>query len=162
MGQNATKIYILGALGGLQWSDRAYLALQLSSHPYLCTCEIRKQSDKIWQVQIQNMLFLFFIFGVSWGPLHRIQGYQIFRALRRWLNHSIPPKYIHTGDTITKVISHTRKSPQWRMWRLKAVVWAIESPVYKFVLGIQYECCVAVTYLIKWLGGHDKLLDFFT
>ena len=37
-----------GALGGggLQWSDWAYLASQLSTHPYLCTCEIRKQSDK--------------------------------------------------------------------------------------------------------------------
>ena len=54
MGQNVKKKYILSYLGGggreawggLQLSDRAYLAIQLSSHPYLCTCQIRKQSDK--------------------------------------------------------------------------------------------------------------------
>ena len=43
-------MYILGYFGGpeggLQLSDWAYLAFQLSSHPYLCTCETRKQSDK--------------------------------------------------------------------------------------------------------------------
>ena len=52
MGQNAKKNVYFGLFGGpwggwgLQWSDWAYLAFQLSSHPYLCTCEIRKQSDK--------------------------------------------------------------------------------------------------------------------
>ena len=35
-----------GPWRGLQWSDWAYLAFQLSSHPYLCTCQIRKQSHK--------------------------------------------------------------------------------------------------------------------
>ena len=52
MGQNVKTLYIFGYLrgpggggGGLQWSDWAYLAFQLSSHLYLCTCEIRKQSD---------------------------------------------------------------------------------------------------------------------
>ena len=35
-----------GPWGGLQWSDWAYLAFQLSSHPYPCTCQIRKQSHK--------------------------------------------------------------------------------------------------------------------
>ena len=43
-------MYILGNLGGpwgdLQWSDWACLAFQLSSHPYLCTCQIRKQSGQ--------------------------------------------------------------------------------------------------------------------
>ena len=38
--------YLRGPGRGLQWSDWAYLALQVSSHPYLCTCEIRKQDDK--------------------------------------------------------------------------------------------------------------------
>ena len=43
MGQYANKLYIFGYLrrpgggGGIQLSDWAYLALQLSSHPYLCT-----------------------------------------------------------------------------------------------------------------------------
>ena len=49
MGQNVKKFIFLaiwGALGGLQWSDWAYLALQVYSHQYLCTCEIRKKSDK--------------------------------------------------------------------------------------------------------------------
>ena len=31
--------------GGFQLSDSAYLALRLFSHPYQCTCEIRKQSE---------------------------------------------------------------------------------------------------------------------
>ena len=31
--------------GGIHISDSACLALRLSSHPYLCTCEIRKQSE---------------------------------------------------------------------------------------------------------------------
>ena len=38
--------YLRGPGRGLQWLDWAYLALQVSSHPYLCTCEIRKQDDK--------------------------------------------------------------------------------------------------------------------
>ena len=46
MSQNVFFFNILGYLGGLQLSDWAYLAFQLSSHPYPCTCQIRKQSDK--------------------------------------------------------------------------------------------------------------------
>ena len=34
-----------GGGGSLQWSDWAYLAFQLSSHTYLGTCQIKKQSD---------------------------------------------------------------------------------------------------------------------
>ena len=41
MSQNVKTMYILGYLGGpkggLQLSDWAYLAIQLSSHPYPCT-----------------------------------------------------------------------------------------------------------------------------
>ena len=40
--------------GGLQWSDWAYLTFQLSSHPYLCTCEIRKQSENFLSSNPQN------------------------------------------------------------------------------------------------------------
>ena len=42
-------VWLLGG-GGAEWSDWAYYAFQLSSHPYTCiyiyiyTCEIRKQS----------------------------------------------------------------------------------------------------------------------
>ena len=68
-------MFILGVFWGpgegLQRSDWAYLALQLSSHPYLCTCEIRKQSDKKFlslnpKYDKNN---IFFIFGGSWGAL---------------------------------------------------------------------------------------------
>ena len=31
--------------GGIQMSDSVCLALRLSSHQYICTCEIRKQSE---------------------------------------------------------------------------------------------------------------------
>ena len=40
------KKYVYFGLFGGPCSDWAYLAFQLSSHPYLCTCQIRKQSDK--------------------------------------------------------------------------------------------------------------------
>ena len=50
MSQNVKKKYIFGFLGGpeggLQLSDWAYVAFQLSSHPNLCTCRIRKECDK--------------------------------------------------------------------------------------------------------------------
>ena len=45
-GLKCKQIYIFGYLrgpGGIQIS--ACRALRLSSHPYLCTCEIRKQSE---------------------------------------------------------------------------------------------------------------------
>ena len=72
MGKNVKKsifLAIWGALGGLQWSDLAYFALQLSSHSYLCACKIRKQSDKNFlssypKYENKNHCF---IFG---GPRH--------------------------------------------------------------------------------------------
>ena len=47
------------------------LAFQLSSHPYLCTCEIRKQSAKTFLSlnPKYEKIILFFIFGGSWGGL---------------------------------------------------------------------------------------------
>ena len=58
-----------GPWGGLQWSDWAYLSFQLSSHPYPCTCRIRKQSDKNFLSlnPKYEKIFIFFIFGGSWG-----------------------------------------------------------------------------------------------
>ena len=53
--------------GGIQWSDCASLSLQLSSHPYLCTCEA------IWKE-------LFFIFGGSWGALTSNPGLPNFQG----------------------------------------------------------------------------------
>ena len=85
MGQNVKKKNILGLFWGpwegLQWSDWAYLAFQLSSHPYLCTCEIRKQSDKKFLSlnQKYEKMILFFIFG---GALRRTQVNENFRAVR--------------------------------------------------------------------------------
>ena len=50
MGQNVKEMYILGLFWGpwegLQWSDWAHLASQLSSHLYQSTYKIWKQSDK--------------------------------------------------------------------------------------------------------------------
>ena len=50
MSQNVKYVHMLGYLGGPEgvFNDitGAYLAFQLSSQPYLCTCQIRKQSDK--------------------------------------------------------------------------------------------------------------------
>ena len=43
--ENQFLIYGLKCPWGIQISDSACLALRLSSHPYLCTCEIRKQSE---------------------------------------------------------------------------------------------------------------------
>ena len=61
MSQNVKKKLYFGLLrgpwGGIQWSDWAYLAFQQSSHPYLCTCQIRKQSDK-------KFLYFFSYLGV--------------------------------------------------------------------------------------------------
>ena len=57
----------LRGLEGLQCSDWVYLAFQLSSHPYICTCNIRKQSDK----------------SLSSNPKYEIYSFfQIFRAAR--------------------------------------------------------------------------------
>ena len=86
MSQNVKKnIYFglfRGPWGGLQWSDGAYLAFQLSSHPYLCTCQIRKQSDK--KFLILNPKYekniLFFIFGGSWGALTSNPGERKFQG----------------------------------------------------------------------------------
>ena len=63
---------------------RLCFAFQLSSHPYQCTCEIRKQFDNNFLSSNpkyeKNKIKI--IFMGSWGPLRRTQGYQIFRAVR--------------------------------------------------------------------------------
>ena len=75
-----------GPWGGLQWSDCAYLAFQLSSHPYLCTCQIRKQqSDKKFlslNPKYKKNILFFHIWGVLGGPLCRTQVNENFRAVR--------------------------------------------------------------------------------
>ena len=55
----------------IQRGSGPILAFQLSSHPYLCTCEIRKQSDKKFlslnpKYEKNNT---FFIFGGGGGVL---------------------------------------------------------------------------------------------
>ena len=82
------KNHILGYLGGPEgvFNDQtAYLAFQLSSHPYLCTCQIRKQSDTIFfslNPKYEKKKILFFIFGGPGGPLCRTQVNENFRAVR--------------------------------------------------------------------------------
>ena len=89
MGQNVKKKYILGLFWGpwegLQWSDWAYLAFQLSSHPYLCTCEIRKQYDKKFlslNPKYEEQKYFFHIWGVLGGALRQTQVNKHFRAVR--------------------------------------------------------------------------------
>ena len=72
-----------GPLGGLQWSDWPYLAFQLSSHPYPCTCQIRKQSEKKFlslNPKYEKIYTFFSYLGGPGGPLHRTQVNEIFRA----------------------------------------------------------------------------------
>ena len=74
---------IWGALGGggVQCSDWAYLLFQLSSHPYICTCQIRKQSDKkCLSLNPKYECFTFFIFGGSWGALTLNPGERKFQG----------------------------------------------------------------------------------
>ena len=109
-GPKCKKKYILGLFwgpwGGLQWSDWAYLAFQLSSHPYLCTCEIRKQSDKkllnlkpkIWRKKI-----LFSCLGGPGGALCRSQVNENFRAVR-------------PHNRADKFITREKKSPVFHIW----------------------------------------------
>ena len=47
----------------------------LSCSPYLCTCEIRKQSDNNFLVQIQDMKNIIFLYlGGPGGALRRTHG----------------------------------------------------------------------------------------
>ena len=63
--------------GGMQWSDWTYIAFQLSPHPYLCTCKIRKQYDKNLKYEKQTVHIL-----GALGALPVTQGYQHFRVVR--------------------------------------------------------------------------------
>ena len=86
-GPKCKKNHILGLFWGpwegLQWSDWAYLALQLSFHPYISTCGIRKQSDKKYlslnpKYEKKKKSYL----GGPEGPLCRTQVNENFRAVR--------------------------------------------------------------------------------
>ena len=85
MSQNVKKNVYFGIFrgprGGFQWSDWAYLAFQLSSHPYLCTCQIRKQSHKKFLSLNQNIYFFSYLGGPG-GPFCRTQVNENFRAVR--------------------------------------------------------------------------------
>ena len=74
-----------GPWGGLQWSDWAYLAFQLSSHPYPCTCQIRKQSDKKFlslNPRYEKNILFFSYLGGPGEPLRRTEVNEHFRAVR--------------------------------------------------------------------------------
>ena len=68
-----------GGGGGIQLSDWVSLALQLSSNPYLCICELRNQSEN--KFKIQNMK--------KWHA----------KCLQTRLNQ-VHLMYIRTGDTM--------------------------------------------------------------
>ena len=74
-----------GPLGGLQWSDWAYLAFQPPSHPYPCTCQIRKQSDQKFlslNPKYEKNIYFFSYLGGPGGPLCQTQVNENFRAVR--------------------------------------------------------------------------------
>ena len=85
---------------GVQCSDWAYLAFQLSSDPYLCTCQIRKQSDK--KISL-NPKYDFFpiIFGGSRGALtfnpgeRKFQGRKISSQSRQIYNKGKKSPVLH-------------------------------------------------------------------
>ena len=71
-----------GPWGGLQWSDWAF---QLSSHPYTCTCQIRKQYDKKFlslNPKYDKIYTFFSYLGGLGGPLRQTQVNENFRAVR--------------------------------------------------------------------------------
>ena len=83
MSQNFIFLAIYGALRGLQWSDWAYLAFQLSSHPNLCACQIRKQSDKNFlslSPKYEKKKLFFSYLGGSWGALMSNPGERKFQG----------------------------------------------------------------------------------
>ena len=80
------KCIFWGYFGGPEgvFNDQTNLSCFPAILSYLCTCEIRKQSDKTflslnpkYEKIIKN-----FIFGGSWGALRRTQVNENFRALR--------------------------------------------------------------------------------
>ena len=96
MGQNVKNIHfwLFGGLVALQWSHWAYLAFQLSSHPYLCTCQIRKQSDNNFLSlnPKYGKYIIIFIFGGSWGTLTSNPGLPKFQSSKT--------SYVQQGKTI--------------------------------------------------------------
>ena len=77
---------IWGLLGAFNYLTLSILLSGYPSHPYICTCETRKQSEDNVLVQIPNMTNIILLcFGGSGGggpggTLRRSQGYQIFIA----------------------------------------------------------------------------------
>ena len=80
LGQNVKNMYIFGYFKGPGGGGASIIRLDLSCfpaisthHPYPCTCEIRKQSDKNFLVQIQkyetNIMFLYLCVLVGGGGL---------------------------------------------------------------------------------------------
>ena len=76
------KSIFLGYLGG---PEGVYLAFQLSSHPYQCTCQIRKQSDKKFlslNPKYEKNIYFFSYLGGPGGLYVETQVNENFRAVR--------------------------------------------------------------------------------
>ena len=127
-GPKCNLVLYLSIWRGLQWLDLACVAFQLSSHPYLCTCEIRKQSDKNFlssNPKYETNIY-FFIFGGSWGPLRQTQGYQIFRTVRP---HQRADKCITREQNNHQFFIY---GPQCDFFACLAIL-AILSPIYMYM-----------------------------
>ena len=96
---------IWGALGSnysdSQWLDWAYLALQVSSRPYLCTCEIRKKSDKNFQIQnMKKKTYLGVLGGpaLTWNPrLPNLQGARSYHRADKCITREKNNQVVHIG-----------------------------------------------------------------
>ena len=108
MGQNIffNNFCNLRGPGGLQWSDWTYLAFQLSSHPYLCTCEIREQSDTNFissnTKYEQNIIFP--IWGVLGPGLPNFHGSKTSSQSRQIYNkeNKITTTFSYMGSNVKK------------------------------------------------------------
>ena len=98
-----------GGPGGLQWSDWAYLAFQLTSHPYLCACQIRTQSDK----KLERV-------GCPQPQSCPPAWEQDEMLINEWRKCDITSYYLHvkSGDSLNgiAVISRTIFVENWLWW----------------------------------------------
>ena len=88
--------YLRGS-GALQWSNLAYLAAHLSSHPNICTCtcKIRKQYDKNFlssNLKYETNIFVFILRGTWRGGGGGAQ------------NHSCSPYEVISGNYLPQFL----------------------------------------------------------
>ena len=152
MSQNVKKYIYFGLFrgpwGGLQWSDWAYLTFQLSSHPYLCTCQIRKQLDKKFlclNPEYEKNKRFFYIWGFGFF-LCRTQVNENFRAARphnradiRITREKITASFFIYGQQYTKMcIFGYSGGPEWPIYNRTGSILLPSYPLTYINLHIKY------------------------